>query len=363
MAQADSKTLRVAVCGSGNRSRTVWQRHLQESANFELVGVQDPSEESLSRAVEAGAVTPKQTFSELHTMLAETHPDALVACPINAAHASAAEVGLEAGCHILVEKPFTTDLIDALRLNALAEERGLKVGVVQNWRTKDVGRELQRAVSSGVIGQVSHIFFRYLRDRELPHLPDYLFSEPHPLLYAMSIHHFDLFRFVLGQEIATVEGRSMRPSWSRYEHDSVMQLWLETDVGVAISYAGTFSSRGAHLPLESLQVEGELGTLVNESQYLEPPLLLSKRGEQEMIDLTDKVSMRDQESQYEVGDTAILTNFHAAVTANEPLIASASDNIGTLAVMDATRMALDEGRCVVVNEHIAEVSAQVGGAI
>ncbi len=128
----------------------------------------------------------------------------------------------------------------------------------------------------GDVGAVSHVFFRYVRDRELAGLPDYLFREAHPLLFAMAIHHFDLFRYALDQEIVHVEGRAFRPAWSRYEHPSGMQLWMETDGGVVISYVGTFSSRNGHLPLESLQVEGETGSLLNDSQYSEPPLWLSR---------------------------------------------------------------------------------------
>src|SRR5207248_2973044 len=100
-------------------------------------------------------------------------------------------------------------------------------------------------------------------DRELPHLPDYLFEERDPVLMAMGIHHLDLFRYVLDDDIVSVEGHQFRPRWSRYQHPSGMQLWMETESGIKISYAATFSSRNGHLPLESIQVEGELGTLIN----------------------------------------------------------------------------------------------------
>ena len=85
------------------------------------------------------------------------------------------------------------------------------LAVVQNWRARSAGRALKRAVDEGRVGEISHVVFRYLRDREKPHLPDYLFDEPDPVLWAMGIHHLDLFRFVLGQEIVHVEGRA-RPA-------------------------------------------------------------------------------------------------------------------------------------------------------
>lgn len=331
-------TLRVAICGSGNRSRQVWQRHVRNQGGMELVGVQDVARASLDQAQALGNISPSQAFMDLETMLAETRPDALIVVPIHSVHAAAIEAGLNAGCHVLVEKPFTTDLAAAIRLTELSEQKQLRLGVVQNWRTKSVGQTLQRAIREGRIGEVSHIFFRYLRDREAPTLPAYLFEEDDPLLYAMSIHHFDLFRYVLGQEIVRVEGHAFRPAWSRYQKPSSMQLWMETDRGVMISYVATFSSRNAHLAQESLQVEGELGTLANESAFSEPPLWLSLRGAQHMVDLTEHVTVRDQKGQYEQADTAVLRNFVRAVRGEEALVSPARENLGTLAVIEAARL-------------------------
>ena len=327
-------TLRIAICGSGMRSRSVWQQLVADTAGLELVGIQDPSPESLARALDSGNVTEDLTFASLETMLAEQQPDAVIVAPVNAAHAVAAKSALESGCHVLVEKPLATTLADAASLVETARERGLQLGAVQNWRTKSVGVALRRAVAQGAVGPVSHVFFRYLRDRELPHLPDYLFDEEDPLLFAMAIHHFDLFRYALDDEIVLVDARAARPSWSRYRHPSILQAWLETATGTVIAYSATFSSRHAQLPLESLQIEGELGTLHNESAYSEPPLLLLQR-DAEPVDLTADAPVRDSAGQYTLADRAILENFRDAVVDGAALIASGADNLHTLAVVEA----------------------------
>jgi predicted dehydrogenase len=118
---------------------------------------------------------------------------------------------------------------------------------------------------------------------------------------------------------------------------------METEHGVIISYVASFSSRNAHIRHESLQVEGELGTIYNDSDYFEPPLWLSKRGEKgQPIDLTADVAPRDREyqRQYDIADAAIIGNFRAAIVSGEPLVASARDNLGTLAAIDAARTAI-----------------------
>lgn len=348
------KPLRVAVCGSGNRSRTAWQRLANAREDLELVGVHDVSPDSLTKAVELGLVSSDRTYGDLEAMLSATTPDLLIACPVIAAHTLTVEAGIRHGCHVLVEKPFTDSLADAIRLVDQAEERGVALGVVQNWRAKSMGDRLHAAVRDGLVGDVSHIFFRYLRDREHPHLPDYLFVEEDPLLYAMSIHHVDLFRYVLGQEIVRVTAHSARPAWSRYRTQSILQAWLETEGGVVISYTGTFSSRNGHLPQESLQVEGELGTLSNESAYGEPPLLFSRRGDAEPTDLTAEIEIRDSEGQNDIADRRILENFVAAIQSDSPLLSSGRENLGTLAVIEAVAVSWREQRAVNPQELIAE---------
>jgi predicted dehydrogenase len=63
------------------RSRTVWQRHVNEMDGFELVGVHDIAQESLDKAVELGGITPEQGYTDLPEMLSATTPDVLIACP------------------------------------------------------------------------------------------------------------------------------------------------------------------------------------------------------------------------------------------------------------------------------------------
>ena len=89
---------------------------------------------------------------------------------MDSAHGWAVRTGLEAGLPVLVEKPFVTDLDEAHGLVELADSRGLLLGVVQNWRTRSAGQALKRALDAGRIGPVGHVAFRYLRDRERPHL-------------------------------------------------------------------------------------------------------------------------------------------------------------------------------------------------
>ncbi len=333
---------RIGIIGAGMRSRSVWQRHVDEHDGCELVGLADPAQAALDLSAESGRIASSSCFLDASEMIEETRPNAIIVCPIIEAHASATRLALENAIHVLVEKPLVTDVSIAEDLVLLAESRALRLGVVQNWRAKSAGKVLHDAIRAGQIGAVSHVMFRYIRDREKPHLPEYLFHEPDPILWAMSIHHFDLFRYVLGEEIVEVSGIGTRPSWSRYTSDSILDLTLRTTSGVPISYVASFSSRNSHLPQESLQIEGEHGTIYNDSQYFEPPLYFSSRDTPEPIDLTITAQDRTEQGQYELADRAILDNFLAALTdASVPLIASGRDNLGTLRAIELAQHALN----------------------
>jgi hypothetical protein len=104
--------------------------------------------------------------------------------------------------------------------------------------------------------------------------------------------------------------------------------------------------------MESLQVEGELGTLFNESEYSEPPLWLL-RGAASKVDLTSEVGVRDSAGQYTSADIAILRNFRAAIIEGEPLISPARDNLATLSVVEGARECFRHRRAVNPQELLA----------
>lgn len=339
--------IRIAISGVGMRGRSVWAPLIRATEGLELVGAQDPSAASRGALAATGLLSQGLMFSDVGELLDTVKPDALLVCSPHHTHFSAALSGLRRGCHVLVEKPFVTDLGDGLKLVEEAKQRALTLGVVQNWRTKSVGRALKNAMDGGLIGDVSHIFFRYLRDRELPSLPAYLFDEPYPLLYAIAVHHVDLFRYLFECEVASVEARGFRPRWSRYSTLSSCTMWLELTNGVVVSYVGTFSSRSSHYPWENLIIEGETGSLINESRSLEPPLYLSRRGECS-VDLTADVSVRDPAGQYRLADSVILENFRDAVLGLTRPLVSGADNVGTIAALQACFESFRSGQRVEV---------------
>jgi len=360
----NERPLRILICGAGNRVFPKnpptspfrgWFESLRRSRGFDVVGIQDISQVSIDRVRESYALDNIPTFLDFREALEKTSCDAVLVSPVAEAHAAAALAAIQGGCHLLIEKPMVTVLADAFRIVHAAREKKVIVAVVQTWRAKSTGIALRQAVASKRIGTVGNIFFRYIRDREQPHLPSYLFKEPFPLLYAVSIHHFDLFRYVLGENIVSVQGTTFTPPWSRYQSPPGVHLWMKTESGVPISYVGTFSSKNSHILQESLIIDGATGSLTNDSQWGEPPLLFSGVNNKAIVDLTEGESC-DIRDQYNQADDNFLEDFRQAIHSGGSPLCPPEDNLWSLAAVDAAVQACKTANPVDVTRLVLEAA-------
>ena len=354
----NNDALRFVLIGIGNRALPKkpetsnflgWVRQVAGHPAARLVAAADPAEASRERMVAQGELPPEAVFADIGDMLAQTEADAALVCSPGPCHAGGIAQALGAGLHVLIEKPFVTDIGAGKELLGSIAASGVVSTVVQNWRYKDVGRRMRAFIREGGLGRVGHIFFRYVRNRENPNYPDYIFKEEYPLLYAMGSHHFDLFRHLLGEEVVEVSGSSFKPAWSMYESWTGHSLTMRSAGGVFISYAATISSMNSGLPQESIVIEGEKGTLVNNSDWSEPPLLFYPKGGGTPVDLTADVAGRSEREQYDVADTVILNDFVEAVREGRASDCPAADSFRSLLLLEACREACETGGTIELN--------------
>ena len=120
------------------------------------------------------------------------------------------EAALNAGKHVLSQKPFATDLDTAEWLVELADEKGLKLAVNQNGRFAPHIAYTRAAIGQGLLGQVGSIDLSVHWDHNwVAGTP--FDSIPHLLLYDFGIHWFDMARCYLGDRNAkTVSAQVQR---------------------------------------------------------------------------------------------------------------------------------------------------------
>lgn len=104
-------------------------------------------------------------------------PDALIADPgvalvaistPNHTHFPLAKAALEAGKHVVIDKPFTTTIAEAEALAVLAEERGLVLAAFHNRRWDSDFLTVRRLIDSGRLGEI--LLFEAHWDRFRPDL-------------------------------------------------------------------------------------------------------------------------------------------------------------------------------------------------
>lgn len=353
--------VKIVLSGIGNRALPKnpeksnwmgWVELIKRSPDFELVGAHDVNPEAIQRLTERGYLDSGQTYQDLDEMLRRVESDAILIANPAEYHAATIKQAIGRHLHVLVEKPLDNNLAAARELVDKAERDGVVLAVSQNWRCKDVGRLLHETIQSGRLGRVGHIFFRYVRDRENPSYPPYIFEEEFPLLYAMGIHHLDLFRYILKDEYVSVSGHSFKPPWSLYRSDTGLNLFLRTAKDIAVVYSGTISSQNRVIPQESLVVEGENGSLVNESQWLEPSLWFCPKGQQEKVDLTQGVADWSVAGQYDIADQYLLENFYKAIRGQGKPVCSGRDALHSMAALEAGRLSCEQKREVFLDEII-----------
>jgi predicted dehydrogenase len=151
MAPPDSP-FRVAFVGLGRAARLY---HLPAVSRLEetvCCGGFDP-DEAARVAWSRGTGTP--AYLELDELLGRERPDLVVVATPPPTHADLCIRALDAGAHVVVEKPFTETVADADRVLAAAERAGREVAVNHQFAVNPIFKAVREAVRGGDHGRLA----------------------------------------------------------------------------------------------------------------------------------------------------------------------------------------------------------------
>jgi predicted dehydrogenase len=141
--------LRVAIVGCGKiADQHLWA--IQRIPFAEVVGMCDREALMAEQMAERYAVS--HFSDDVSRLLKETRPDVVHVTTPPQSHFSIAALCLEAGCHVYIEKPFTVDTGEAVRLLALADDRRRKVTVGHNAQFTWENIQARQLVQGGFLG-------------------------------------------------------------------------------------------------------------------------------------------------------------------------------------------------------------------
>ena len=113
--------------------------------------------------VEAFTV-PSRNEAEVRKMLADKSVNAVHVCTPNATHSIFIKSALEAGKHVLCEKPLTTATADAAYLTDLARARKLRNCTCHNLRYYPMVQQMRRMIEAGDLGDIFVVQGTYSQD-------------------------------------------------------------------------------------------------------------------------------------------------------------------------------------------------------
>ena len=192
---SESSRWRAIVVGCGPIG-AIHAEAIHSHPAAELVGVCAPTptrRESLARKHGTKA------FSSLDEALEQCSLDCVFVASPDEQHIQQTMLALQAGCHVLVEKPLGYSEQEARDVCSLAHEKSLRVGVTYNRRYGFGYQQAKRLLSDSTIGDLRQIWLQVTDGTPPPKVA----TRPDVIFWTLLGHHLDMLRF-LGGEIRSV---------------------------------------------------------------------------------------------------------------------------------------------------------------
>ncbi|MCE8032682.1 Gfo/Idh/MocA family oxidoreductase [Halomonas sp. MCCC 1A11057] len=189
--------------------------------HYELVAGAFASDPERSRAAAAELhVAEERAYPDYRTMAEaerrrEDGIDVVAIVTPNHLHFDVARTFLEAGIHVICDKPMTTNLEDAQALAALVERSGLFFGLTHNYSGYPLVRQARDMVAAGELGELRVVQVEYPQDwlstrleesgvKQAEWRTDPQRSGPAGCLGDIGTHAYHLARFVTGLELESL---------------------------------------------------------------------------------------------------------------------------------------------------------------
>lgn len=226
-----------------------------EAAGAELIAVlSSDAERARSFAAENGVST---ATTELDELLSAPGLEAVwIASPTFLHHRQAKAV-LQAGKHVLLEKPLAMTASEAWELVDLARQADVVLATGYQARYVPGHLEMRRLVAEGAIGEVSiaRTYYGVHRSGPPPEWRQHRDSAHWGALADIGTHHVDLLRMLLGE---VVEAKGLSGHQLGFETDDVDVAAVRFESGVLATVAASTNVWAPHTRVELIGTEGAL---------------------------------------------------------------------------------------------------------
>ncbi len=234
------KNRKALLVGCGGISGG-WLRAVPRVPGLSMVGFVDLDLARAKKRAEEFGWREAFIGARLEEALDKTRPDVVFDCTVPEARWSVAQTALAAGCHVFSEKPLADSMENARRICAAARAAGRIHAVMQNRRALVPIARFRRWIESGALGRLAQLDADFVLGAHFGGFRDRM---RHVLLLDMSIHHFDMARYITGANAEWVWCREWNPPGSWYDHDAAAVAVFGMNDGSIFTYRGSWCGEG-----------------------------------------------------------------------------------------------------------------------
>lgn len=350
--------MKIAIAGLGAAAKSIHLPAYKKLPELEVVGGYDPFFNSGSNTF------PFPVFDDLSALLESTRPDILaIACP-TPFHFELAKQGIEFGCHVFCEKPFTTTIDEARLLIELADNRQRWIVVNNEFRFMNIYQAAKQKIGSREFGELLFVSAQqnfYVSDKTEA---GWRGNDPQRTCKEFGIHVLDLCRYFFEEEPITISAKMPKPG-DPNGPDYLNLIQLEFSGGRCAQITLDRLTRGRHRYLDlrldgtHSAIETEFGGNVEFSAgirggdrkpYIGFDITLGGRALQFTAENSKKIAS-DPLDIFANATAKLLGDFVGALQNNTQPSCRAQDNIKTLALMLAAYESNDLGAPIAFAER------------
>jgi len=331
----------LAIVGPG-RMGQLYARIADEAATMRLIALCGRSAESTQAAADAYHV-PGYANGNFQAMLA-AHPEieAVIVSASEWAHIEPVLASLDAGKHVLVEKPMAISAADASRMVEHAAKAGVHLMVCHSLRFDLRFAALRQAVADGAVGEVLHLYAR----RNAPQIAVERVVGRFPLAFWLAPHDIDMMLWTVGSPVHKVMAYSKAGGKERQDFIIAVFTFANGAIGVLESSWGTPAVNGQPLS-EQFTVRGTAG--IAELLSNQTGVGVYRAGTApEYPDIGYTPVIHDQQ---EGMFRRLLQHFVGVVRNQHPPLVTGADGLAAIRVAAAIDRSLREGREVDVTQE------------
>lgn len=322
-----SSVIKAAVIGIGNISGN----HLSAIADMPDVALTAVCDDQPVRADAASEKYGVRAFYSVDDLLKDGDFDVLHICLPHYLHAPYAVKALNAGKHVLCEKPMALNVREANEMRAAAAKNGKKLGICFQNRYNPASVSCREIIDSGRLGAVKSVRAAVFWERGA----DYYLAdswrgkkatEGGGVLINQAIHTLDLVRWFASSEVTEVSASiSTKKLSDVVETEDTADLYLKFASGATAAMYATLNA-GANYPVE-IDVALERGTVSIGDKFV-----IREHGAPDRVFDVDRPG--GSKSYWGSGHAALIRDFYDSVIEDRPFAVDGDEAVKTSAILD-----------------------------